>query len=82
MGTSIYTGLKFTTSEVNLNFRIKAHTTNKHGKNLNTLLGVSGLIKLVGVDFTNKFIERAFESGEDKHTSKLRSGVRVTFYSK
>ncbi|AFM54809.1 hypothetical protein B620_gp31 [Croceibacter phage P2559S] len=81
METSIYTGLKFTTSEVNQNFKIKAHTTNKSGKNLNTLLGVSGLIKLVGVEFANKFIERAFNSGQDKHTSKLRSGVRVTFYS-
>ena len=81
METSIYTGLKYTTALVNSNFKIKAHTTIKSGKNLNTLLGVSGLIKLVGIDFANKFIERALESGLDKHTSKLRSGVRVTFYA-
>lgn len=76
------TGLNYSTTIVNSNFRIKAHTTNKYGKNLNTLLGVSGLVKLVGIEFANKFIERAFEAGLDKHTSKLRSGVRVTFYAK
>lgn len=82
MELSIYDGLKYSTREINQNFRIKAHATNKYGKNLNTALGVSGLIRLVGVEFTNKFVERAFDSGLDKHTSKLRSGVRVTFYSK
>lgn len=79
---SVYNGLLFTTKEVNKNFIIKAHTVNRYGKNLNTALGVSGLIKLVGIDFTNKFIKRAFDSGMDKHTSKLRSGIRVTFYSR
>ena len=74
--------LNYTTKEINSNFRIKAHTVNKYGKNLNTLLGVSGLIALIGVEFTNKFLSRAFNSDLDKHTSKLRSGVRVTFYAK
>lgn len=73
-------GLKYSTKEINSNFKIKAHTVNKYGKNLNTLLGVSGLVALIGIDFTNKFLERAFNSGLDKHTSKLRSGVRITFY--
>lgn len=82
MELSIYTGLEYSTREINQNFRIKAHTINKYGKNLNTALGVSGLINLVGIEFTNKFVRRAFNSGLDKHTSKLRSGVRITFYSK
>lgn len=78
---NVYTGFKFTTLEVNKNFKIKAHTVNRYGRNLNTLIGVSGLIRLVGVDFANKFTERAFNSGADKCICKLRSGVRVTFYS-
>lgn len=81
METSIYTGLNYSTSEINRAFKIKAHTTKKLGdKKLNTLIGVSGLIRLVGIDFANKFIERAFNSTGDKETCKLRSGIRVTFY--
>lgn len=81
MENSIYRGLNFTTSEINRNFKIKVHTTNKYGKNLNTLVGVSGLIKLIGVDMVNKFVQRSFNTMDDRTICKLRSGVRVTFYS-
>lgn len=81
METSIYTGLQYSTREINQNFKIKVHTVNKYGKNLNTLVGVSGLIRLIGVEFVNKFVTRSFNSGQDKCTCKLRSGVRVTFYA-
>lgn len=81
METSIYKGLKFSTGEINSNFKIKVHTTNKYGKNLNTLVGVSGLIRLVGVEMANKFVQRSFNAMTDRTVCKLRSGVRVTFYS-
>ena len=81
MEHSIYNGLKFSTGEINKNFKIKVHTTNKYGKNLNTLVGVSGLIRLIGVEMVNKFVTRSFDAMEDRTVCKLRSGVRVTFYS-
>lgn len=81
MENSIYTGLKFSTSQINQNFKIKVHTTNKYGKNLNTLVGVSGLIRLIGVEMANKFLQRSFNAQTDRTVCKLRSGVRVTFYA-
>lgn len=66
MNTSIYTGLLYTTREINLNFRIKVDYIDEFGNKIRTLLGVAGLIKLIGVEFVNKFIGRAFKSGLDK----------------
>lgn len=51
-------------------------------KNLNLAVGVSGLIKLVGVQLANKFVYRSFNSGLDKTPNSLRRGLRVTFYSR
>lgn len=82
MNTSIYSGLLFTTKEINLNFRIKVDYINEFGKKVRTLLGVAGLIKLIGVEFVNKFIGRAFKSGLDKTVCKLRRGIRVSLYVK
>lgn len=82
MNTSIYTGLLYTTREINLNFRIKVDYIDEFGNKIRTLLGVAGLIKLIGVEFVNKFIGRAFKSGLDKTVCKLRRGIRVSFYAK
>lgn len=82
MNTSIYTGLLYTTREINLNFRIKVDYIDEFGNKIRTLLGVAGLIKLIGVEFVNKFIGRAFKIGLDKTVCKLRRGIRVSFYAK
>lgn len=42
-----------------MNFRIKVNGI-VDGKKINTLVGVSGLIKLVGIEMANKMIRRAF----------------------
>ena len=74
--------LDFTTSEINKNFRIKINGFNFDGPNLNTLVGVSGLISLVGIELANNLIVRAFKGMEDCCDCKLRRGLRVRFYVK
>lgn len=76
----IYNGLEVSTRKINANFKIKVNGEFE-GRKLNTLVGVYGLIKLVGIDMSNKLIKRAFKSRADKQECKLRRGIRVTFYS-
>lgn len=45
--------LAYTTREINRNFLIKVAGVNGTGEKLNTLVGVSGLVKLIGVELTN-----------------------------
>ena len=81
MSVSIFNGLERTTKEINMNFRIKVNGI-VDGKKINTLVGVSGLIKLVGIEMANKMIRRAFNGKGDKIECKLRCGIKVVFYSK
>lgn len=53
--------LEFTTKFINSNFRIKVFGRTEDGKKINTLVGVSGILKLIGAELFNKFIKRAFE---------------------
>ena len=78
--SSIYNGLEFSTREINENFKIKVHGINFEGPNMNKLVGVSGLIRLIGVELTNKVLTRAFKSTNDKCECRLRRGLKVTFY--
>ena len=80
--TSIYSGLIFSTREINFNFRIKADGVDAEGNKILTLVGVAGLIKLIGIEFVNKFVKKAFKSGLDKTVFKLRRGLRISFYVK
>lgn len=69
-----------TTTTINKNFKIKAFGLNNEGKKINTLVGVSGLVNLIGEELANKFVARAFDSMEDKCVCKLRRGLKITFY--
>lgn len=75
--------LAYTTKQINSNFKIKVAGHNNDTKKLNTLVGVSGLVNLIGVELANKFIKRAFENSrwEDKTVCKLRRGLKITFYN-
>lgn len=77
--SDIYRGLDYTTKQVNSFFKIKVNGL-VDGKKINMLVGVSGLIKLVGVDMANKLISRALKCKSDKQECKLRRGLKVTFY--
>lgn len=73
--------LNYSTSEINRNFKIKVFGV-VNGKKVNTLVGVSGLLRLLdgAVELVNRLLDRAFNSTDDKCVCRLRRGVKVTFY--
>lgn len=79
--------MKHSVTEINKNFRIKVSGV-RNGKKVNTLVGVSGLIKLIGIELAEKFINRAFRDFFEalknilKCVCKLRTGLVVTFYER
>lgn len=79
MKMNIYSGLRYTTREINRNYKIKVAGL-VDGSKVNTLVGVSGLLNLVGVEMANKLLDRAFRCMEDKQVCKLRRGLKITFY--
>lgn len=72
--------LNYTTRKINRNFKIKVSGLYE-GEKINTLVGVSGLVKLVNdIELTNRLLDRAFASLEDKCVCKLRRGIKISFY--
>ena len=73
---------KFTTKFVNQNFRIKVFGRDENGKKINTLLGVSGIIRMIGEELFYKFVQRALDCMKDVCVCKLRRGLQVSLYVK
>lgn len=71
----------YSVTEINRNWLIKVYGVDEAGKRINKLVGVSGLLKLIGLDLAAKFIKKAFERGLDKFICKLRRGLKITFYA-
>ena len=72
--------LKYTTREINANYKIKVSGM-FDGAKVNTLVGVSGLVRMVNdIELTNRLLDRAFSCMEDKCVCKLRRGIRISFY--
>lgn len=71
----------YTKKEVNTQFKIKVFGRREDGTKIDTLVGVSGLILIIGVEMANKTIARAFKSKGDKCVCKLRRGIKVTYYA-
>lgn len=81
--TTMETSLLYTTKEINANFRIKVAGFDANGKKINTLMGVSGVLALIGAELLNKFVARSFKNNNaDATYCKLRRGLKVTFYNK
>lgn len=73
--------LKYTTREINGNYKIKVSGL-FDGKKINTLVGVSGLVRIVAdLELTNRLLDRAFNSLDDKCVCKLRRGIKISFYA-
>lgn len=72
----------FTTKFINSNFRIKVFGRDENGKKINTLMGVSGIIRLIGEELFYKFIQRALDCMMDCCVCKLRRGLKVSLYVK
>jgi hypothetical protein len=73
---------KYTTKFINQNFRIKVFGRDAQGKKINTLMGVSGIIAMIGEELFYKFVQRALDCMLDKCVCKLRRGLQVSFYVK
>ena len=73
---------KYSTKFINSNFRIKVFGRDENGKKINTLMGVSGIIKLIGETLFFKFVQRALDCMRDVCVCKLRRGLQVSLYVK
>lgn len=72
--------LKYTTREINRNYKIKVSGL-YDGTKINTLVGVSGLVKMVNdIELTNRLLDRAFATMDDVCVCKLRRGLKISFY--
>lgn len=74
-------GQTHSTSEINSNFRIKVNGMIE-GRKINTLVGVSGAIEMIGEEMFGKLLDRAFASTTDVCVCRLRRGVKFSFYCK
>lgn len=75
------TTMAYSTGMINKNFKIKVYGVDNNGQRINKLVGVSGLITLIGIEFVNKFVTRAMNEGADATYCKLRRGLKVTLYA-
>lgn len=73
---------RFSSKFINQNFRIKVFGRTEDGKKINTLMGVSGIIRLIGEELFYKFIQRALNCMMDVCHCKLRRGIQVSLYVK
>lgn len=72
--------LKYTTREINRNYKIKVSGI-YGGAKVNTLVGVTGLVRMVNdIELTNRLLDRAFATMDDKVVCKLRRGIKISFY--
>ena len=72
--------LKYTTREINSNYKIKVSGI-YDGAKVNTLVGVAGLVRMVNdIELTNRLLDRAFATMDDKVVCKLRRGIKISFY--
>ena len=73
--------LQYETRRINRDFKIKVYGFVGGWEKVDKLVGVSGLIRLVGVEIANKQLNRAYRSKVDKCVCKLRRGLKVTYYA-
>lgn len=73
---------QFDSKFINQNFRIKVFGYDENGKKINTLMGVSGIIKLIGETLFFKFVQRALDCMRDVCVCKFRRGLQVSLYVK
>lgn len=72
--------LNYKVRDINRNFKIKVSGMIDE-KKINTLVGVAGLVRFVeDIELTNRLLDRAFNSREDRCICKLRRGLRIGFY--
>lgn len=68
--------MKYDTTFINRNFLLKVYGVDSENRRINRLVGVSGLVGLIGVELTEKFITRALNSKKD--SVKMLPTQRIT----
>ena len=74
--------VRFTSKFINANFRIKVFGRDENGRKINTLMGVSGIVAMIGEDLFYRFVQRALDCMMDVCHCKLRRGLQVSLYVK
>lgn len=74
--------MTYTSKRINRDWRMKVHGTLEDGTKLHTLMGVTGIRNLIGEEFFEKFLNRAYASMADSCCCKLRRGIAITFYAR
>lgn len=74
--------VRFTSKFINANFRIKVFGRDENGRKINTLMGVSGIVAMIGEDLFFRFVQRALDCMMDVCHCKLRRGLQVSLYVK
>lgn len=62
---------------MNRHFRVKVY-----GRNINTLVGWSGLVNLVGYSAAKSLVWAAYNAGMDKWSFCRFKGLKIHFYAK
>lgn len=70
----------YTSKEINKNYLIKVSGKDAQGNRVNTLVGVAGLLRYIGVERANKYIERANSCLQDVCRCKVYGGLTISFY--
>lgn len=71
---------KYSSKEINANFRVKIYFP---GRGLNMLVGFLGLSRLVSDPvLLDRVLDRAFSCRADKCVVRLRRGLQISFYFK
>lgn len=76
------TQLNYSTRYINRNYLIKVAGVDNDDCKINTLVGVTGMLALIGCELANKFLDRAGKGMGDNCVCKLRRGIKITFYNK
>ncbi len=71
----------YTYKFINKNFLIKVAGIDPSGNKINSLVGVSGCLALIGEDLLEKFVGRALKKKGDVCVCKLRRGLKVSLYA-
>ncbi len=66
------TQLNYSTKYINRNYLIKVAGIDNEGCKINTLVGVSGMLALIGVELANKFLNRAEKGIVEEESVRLK----------
>lgn len=70
--------MKYDTTFINRNFLLKVYGVDSENRRINRLVGVSGLVGLIGVELTEKFITRALNSTRWRNRRKTTASIQRT----